>query len=267
MKRVRYCTGIFLLASTQRRNYLYLHRIYHLHYHHHHFMKRFFFLLAFSLFFLNTNAQEIKSVESSFEDYLPLLKDAGFEMFSFDISSLKDETYKISFVTKEYVDGKLVFDSYRDDFLYVISNRTMLSEFPEDQQEQIIAENRAYDIEKSIYTLSKKISIGFAPAGADSLKKVRMIVENQGSSGQSLSLKPLNAPGFEGHYAYDIRPFKQDTIAIGDFTPLLLVGSFWYDEAHGIVRFCGENSFDKDMSSETLKLIPHYFVIGIRVEK
>ncbi|MBR7026190.1 MAG: DUF5041 domain-containing protein [Bacteroidales bacterium] len=57
------------------------------------------------------------------------------------------------------------------------------------------------------------------------------------------------------------------TVRTDGFTPLLLFGSYWYDEQNKVVRFCGENSFPSDMSSPTLKLIPHYYVIGIYVIK
>ena len=80
-----------------------------------------------------------------------------------------------------------------------------------------------------------------------------------------LSLKPLNAPRYSNKYWYNIRPFIVDTIEIGGITPLVLIGSYWYDSEAKLARFCGEEEFDKDLSSDTLKKVPHYYVFGIKV--
>lgn len=223
--------------------------------------------ILFAFLCASAFAQNIQTVEPSFSDYLSVLKEAGFEVFSYDISALQDETYSISFVTREYVNGNLVEDSAADSRMSMtISNRIMLSDFPEDVQKSIVQEGRAASLEKGIYRLAEKISVGFIPA-SDSLKKVCLSVENLGSLRGSLKLKPITVPGRAKRYAYSIRPFRLERINIGDFTPLLLVGSYWYDEKNGIVRFCGEREFPADMSTPTLSHVPHYYVIGIRVEK
>jgi hypothetical protein len=46
-----------------------------------------------------------------------------------------------------------------------------------------------------------------------------------------------------------------------------LFGSSWYDERFNIYRFCGENEINPDMSSEILKDVPHYYVIGVKFNK
>ena len=62
-------------------------------------------------------AQEIKSVDTKFEDYqlvatfddcLSLLQEAGYNMFVYDISSLKDKATHVEFCVKEYENGNLV---------------------------------------------------------------------------------------------------------------------------------------------------------------
>lgn len=229
-------------------------------------IKSFVPFLLFTLLYTAAFAQKIQTIEPVFTDYLSVLKEAGFEVFSYDISSLRDDTYSIRFITKEYVNGHLVENSAADRTSMKISNRIMISDFPEEDQKTILKEGGADDADRGIYRLAEKISVGFVPA-ADSLKRVRLVVENLGSLGGALKLKPINAPGQEKRYSYSIRPFQLDKINIGDFTPLLLVGSFWYDEKNGIVRFCGEREFPSDMSSPTLNHIPHYYVIGIKVDK
>ena len=40
--------------------------------------------------------------------------------------------------------------------------------------------------------------------------------------------------------------------------------SAWLDEKPNIIRFCGDKEILADMSSEILKYLPHYYVIGVR---
>lgn len=225
-----------------------------------------FIILTGTIFSINVNAQVIKRTEPDLSDYIPLLNAAGYEVFTFDIASLKDETYNIQFTIREYTEGTLVYDSSKSDFVFSITNRTMISGFPEESQKKILSEGLAYDLAKGIYTLGEKISIGFTPS-ADSLKTVTMSIENMGSLQRSLSLKPLTASKWKGKFMYGYRPFKVSDIQFGCFTPLLMVGSYWYDDKFDIVRFCGENELSVDLSSEMLSLIPHYYVIGIIVTK
>ena len=65
-------------------------------------------ILTGLLLCMNVNAQELKKATADFSDYISLLKKSGYEIYSFDISSLKDETYLISFMVKEYSNGELV---------------------------------------------------------------------------------------------------------------------------------------------------------------
>ena len=131
-------------------------------------MKRFLSVVTVLLVSASIQAQEIKRINPSFEDLLPLLKSAGYELFSFDISSLQDNTYSISLVTKESVDGVLVHVSSLNDFQVTAWNRIMISEFPEEQQKEILANNSASDAENGIYRLAKNINVGLIPS-ADSL--------------------------------------------------------------------------------------------------
>ena len=222
-------------------------------------------ILTGLLLCVNVNAQELRTATTDFSDYISLLNKSGYEIYSFDISSLKDETYLISFMVKEYSNGELVQEKNKGG-MFLISNRDMIEDFPEASQKRIRQEGTAYDLEKGIYSLSEKLSIGFCPA-IDSLRKVNMSVVNMGEMARNLAMKPLSAPGYEARYVYDIRPFQLGSIQIGGFTPLLLFGSYWYDEQKRVVRFCGENEFSSDMSSPTLRLIPHYYVIGVYVMK
>lgn len=208
-------------------------------------------------------AQDIKRLEPEMSDYIALLNAAGYEVFNFDISSLKDDTYSISFVIHEYNNGELVSDKSP---LVSLPNRSMIAEFPEEYQKEIISEGTAYDLQNGIYKLGKKISIGFFPA-VDSLKRMKLSLEGMGSIERELILKLLEAPGWNRQdYWYHVLPFKTDSIGPDEFVPLVLVGSSWYDERYNVVRFCGEEVLS-GMTSDILQHIPHYYVIGIKVYK
>lgn len=220
------------------------------------------FILALLSFCLFVEAREIKPVKAEFSDYVPLLEEAGFYVLAFDISSLENDSYEIALSVKEYADGELVNTSTTS----YIGNRSMLSDFPEDDRKEIVESGEAYDLEKGIYCLSRKITIGFYKK-SDSLRVVQFAVEDMGICRSSLRLKSLPVPQLEGRYFYEIRPFVTDSINVNGFTPLVLLGSYWYDQRSGYIRFCGEKEFSADLSSPTLKKIPHYYVIGIKVKK
>ena len=224
-----------------------------------------FIILAGVVFSFNANAQALKRTEPDFSDYIPLLNAAGYDVYTFDISSLKDETYNIEFDIREYAKGALVEDPLKNERpRFILRNRRMLSDFPEDYWDEIIAEGPIYDLDKGILTLGEKISIGFAPS-ADSLRTLNLMVENIGAVRKLLSLKPQEVSPGKSEYMYDHFPFSVDEIRLGEFIPLVMFGSYWFDEEAGYFRFCGESELESDMSSKILSLIPHYYVIGIIV--
>ena len=231
-------------------------------------MKQFiFFILTCTIFSFSVNAQELKRMEPDWSDYIPLLNVAGYEVFTFDISSLKDATYNIEFIMREYAKGVLVEDpSTSAHPRYMFKNRRMLSDFPEEYMNEIIAEGPIYDLDKGICTLGEKITIGFSPS-ADSLKTVTMTVENIGAVRKLLPLKPQTVSPGKEEYMYDYFPFNLDNFQLGEFTPLVMFGSYWFDEEAGYFRFCGESELNADLSSKILSLIPHYYVFGIIVTK
>ena len=222
--------------------------------------------LAGTLLGMSAFAQEVKPIAPESSDYLPLLKAAGYEVYAYDISSLKDETYFFSVEIQEYVNGELVVPDEELGFTFSFTNRDMLSNFPEDQQEKIKAEGRAYDVEKGIYRLYTKMTVGFVPT-SESEKSVALFFDGSMRYGTKLKLKEAAQPGYEGRYMYDVRPVKVEAFQPGTFIPLAVVGSYWFDERVGAFRFCGENEFPADLQSETLKLVPHYFVVGVRITK
>ncbi len=216
------------------------------------------------IFALSLQAQTIKPTESLPEDYIRLLKANGYTSYSFDISSLSDRRYNLTFMAKEYVGDKEVSDNV----LYAakFKNMMMVSDFGDEDQATIKPEEMA-DPERGIYTLANRISIGLAPADNDSVKNIVINIEEMGTLHGRLNMRsipdPLNGKTYRH---YEARPFKASDIKVGEFVPLVLFGSFWFDEKFNIFRFCGETEIEPDMSSNILNDIPYYYVIGVKIE-
>ena len=213
-------------------------------------------------------AQEVKPIESSIEDYIALLNQNGYQAYSFDISPMKDTTYQVQFEVREYVADNpepVSVQPYGRGF----KSRTMVSDFMwRELSDEELADIRdaSVDYENGVYSRAEKITVGFLPCENDSTEVGRLFVENQGSSGFSLKLKPINHHGVYNDdviYQYKPVPFKTSVFENGKFIPLAAYASFWFDEKYSVIRFCGAKEIDPDMSTEILKDTPHYYVIGV----
>lgn len=194
--------------------------------------KIFFFTALFALITLSGQAQEIKVNEPSFSDYQVLFNAKGYRAYSFDISQLKD--CKIEMYLKEFCEGN---------------------------------ETKSFSVLGSAYAFEpkgKKLIIGFLPAENDSTQNYCFSLEDTFTYTGSLSLKPVYwASENKWMTQYHTRPFEMAPIEKEQFIPLVLYGSIWYDEKWKITRFCGEDTIKPDLSSDILKFVPHYYILGI----
>ena len=233
-------------------------------------MKRIKLLVIAALAFvgLTMQAQEVKQIEASIEDYIALLNQNGYQAYSFDISTIKDTTYQVHFEVREYVADNLEPVSIQP-YGRRLKNRTMVKDFFwRELSEEEVAEIKAasVDYENGVYSRSEKITVGFLPCENDSTKVGRVFLDNQGNFGFSLKLKPINHYGaYENQVIYQYRtlPFKPSAFEEGKFIPLAAYTSFWFDAKYNIIRSCGATELDPDMSTEILKDTPHYYVIGV----
>lgn len=212
--------------------------------------------------------QTISSQAATFDDYMPLLQDKGYDALVFDISGLADHKVNLSFTIREYEGDKLVKDNalpYSTEY----SNMLLLTDIPEQYRQSWIDHGMA-DSERGILKLARKITIGLMPADADSLKRFSISVENMGSTLNQLVLKPQKAlETGKDFYAYNVRPFKLDNAPAEGYVPLALLGSVWFDERFNIYRFCGENEIDPDLTLEKSMVhnLPHYYVFGVDIKR
>ena len=223
-------------------------------------------------------AQEIKSVDTKFEDYqlvatfddcLSLLQQAGYNMFVYDISSLKDKATHVEFCVKEYKNGNLVEvgDSRSRSSVFELIRK--ISEYSEDDQKVIKASAIADDEDNDIFRLATRLKIGFTPVDKDMGQRVQFEVagkELMGGARRLLMLRDCRVDKSHRKLDYIIRPFKVDGFEKGKFIPLVLYAAPWWDEKYETYRLCGETEIPADMSSQVMKLSPHYFIIGVEFE-
>lgn len=225
--------------------------------------------IAAVLFPVAAKAQTIKPQDAGFEVFKKLLEYKGYEAFSFDISALKDRKYKITFDIKEYstASGKPIEQPSPIHFQPSIDNMKRISQFNAETQAEVRKSGEAYDLENDIYTLSKRIDVGFVPdEKSDSTVTALLSVDGQGTSYMRLKLRKIkNESTGKDVCGYATRPFVINDFKLGEFIPLVLYGSFWYDPEFKVIRFCGDNTISPDFKENIVKYIPNFYVIGITV--
>jgi hypothetical protein len=179
-------------------------------------------------------AQEIKMNEPSLNDYIPMLNAKGYQAYSFDVSAIKGKN--VTFNVREFVNGKEVEDSPRLLFPYYFQAK------------------------------GDKLVYGFLPSESDSTALCYFNWENTLRSAVSLKLRQIYWESEDKYiYSYVSRPFELTmTLEKDTFIPLVCYCSFWYDAEDKITRCCGENFIKPDLSSDILKYVPHYYVLGIQ---
>lgn len=178
-------------------------------------------------------AQEIRTNEPTLDDYLQLLNAKGYIAYSFDMKDFKGKQYEP--VIMEYVKGEEAKDYIGFSFSFPIGDRLV---------------------------------IGFAPSSNDSTYVYSFQSVGGGGFNATLKLQPVFAPEMPAKqaYRYESRPFELvPPFEKGKFIPLVLYGSYWYEPETGVSRFCGESVIKPDLSSDIVKSIPHFYVLGIKI--
>ena len=197
-------------------------------------MKKAIITVLLALVALTGQAQEIRSNEPTLGDYMQLLKAKGYIAYSFDMKEFKDRS--VEPVIMEYTKGEETKDLLGFSF-----------SFP----------------------LGEKLVIGFAPSSNDSTYVYSYQSVGGGGFNATLKLHPVYAPEMptKQAYRYESRPFELvSSVEAGKFIPLVLFGSYWYEPETGVSRFCGDKLIKPDLSSDIIKSIPHFYVLGIKIK-
>lgn len=202
-------------------------------------------------------AQEIKRVTATAEDFMEHMKMCGYEVFTFDISSLRDSISGFTFVVREYDKKGMIKEEEVSHF----RTRVMISVFSEEDQKEIFATNAADDPERGIYRLAKAITIGFSPVRSDSIEDVTLRSPRIQSMGWKLIQKPIPEIS-DPTYKYRAVPYQPSAFCLDKFTPLILYCSYWWD--NGVYRCCGDDELteEKEKTSNFFKYCPHYYILG-----
>lgn len=198
-------------------------------------MKKTIITAMLALVAIMAQGQKLKMNEPSISDYLPLLQGKGYVAYSFDTKKFKGK--KASAIVKEYTDGK-----------ETNSNVT------------------GFQVSLPI---NEKLIIGIRPADTDSTVNFIYSFGEVSRFGGRLYLKPISDPDESArpYYIYGSRPFELvPPFKAGEFIPLVMYGSWWYDKNANGTRFCGDNFIKPDLTSDILKDIPHYYVMGITIK-
>ena len=224
-------------------------------------MKRIFVVFFVLVLSCAAFGQQIKNKNVELDDIITLLGASGYELFSYDITEMLNERYEIVFVRKEFEVGKEIATSN----LNTVGNKILLTDFPESSRQEFIdMGGRIIDPNTQAIAHAEKITIGFFPSDNASTKFMQINVPELGNMSGPLKLRGHSMKDSDKkYYSYNTRPFKIETFVTDEFIPLVLFGSSWYDERFNVYRFCGESEIDPDMSSEKLKDVPHYYVLGV----
>lgn len=208
-------------------------------------MKKYLTFVCFVLSVVFCNAQTFPTSikPSTAEDYVVLLQKSGYMSFSADVSVLlnEKEVFWIEPVVQHYKNGKLQENVF--DFGVKFSNRDSK-------------------------TKCESVRVGFAPDTNKMLRYLNFFVTETGSISLPLIFeeqKDLETGEVSNTYGY--RQFSVDSIALDTFIPVAMCGTYWYDKDTGGFRFCGEDILNPDMSDNILKLIPDYYIIGMKISR
>ena len=146
---------------------------------------------------------QIKRVSASLEDFMEHMAMYGYDVYTYDISSLRDSASGFTIVIREYDQQKMIDEKK----LYGFRTKTMISDFNEQDQKSIYEEKDGDDMERGIYRLSKTLSIGFSPIQSDSIETITLRSSRNDGSPWKLMLKPIpGAP--QTVYRYQRVPYQ-----------------------------------------------------------
>ncbi|MBR2170399.1 MAG: DUF5041 domain-containing protein [Alistipes sp.] len=143
-------------------------------------------------------------------------------------------------------------------------NKILFSQFTEEEKKAAKELGLTKGMKRGIFYKIDRINLALIPNKADSLMKLNAEYGNLGAVSQRLKLRPISA---ENVYKYEIRPFVIDNFESGKFIPLVAILSYWYDEKAKLIRCCGEPMLKSDLSDEILENVPHYYIIGVTLDK
>ena len=189
----------------------------------------------------------------------------GVQTTRFDLTPFKNEKYNVSIYIDEYEKGNP--ERIKRNYANFGENLLDIRNYQEEEWDEA---RKLFDIPQDEYIGVRIKDVVFAiyHAKGDSVATLKFNVNFAGGSTRPLKLHKLE--GEKDSYSYHSRPFALKPVTDSDYAevPLWLYGSAWKDQ--NIFRFCGENEIDpnlKETKSTLLTHCPHYYIIGVTLEK
>lgn len=200
-------------------------------------------------------------VEPQLDDIYEVLKALNINMYRFDLSKYLNEVYDVKLYVDEYEDGKRIKEvgSSR-----LGKNIKSLKEFPEEMRDDFRKIKNVPE-GKDEWDNIKEMSV-YITKPNDSTAMFTINIPGVLKTNKRVQLRPV---GEEKVYLYDPRPFKFNPAGKTDSIniPLLMYGSYWFDARYNVIRMCGEREIDPEMKAEILGKVPHYYVVGLELNK
>lgn len=224
-------------------------------------MKKLLLLLPLLVAGFSLSAQNIKSRDVDAKDIISLLRNDGYNLYSFDLNDFMKGDYNVTLHIKEYSKeaGEINSRGFNAG-----ENKILFSQFSEEEKKMAKEMGLTEGMKRGILYKIDRINLALIPNKADSLMMLNAEFGNVGAVSQRLKLRPISA---ENVYKYGIRPFVIDNFESGKFIPLVAIISYWYDEKAKLIRCCGEPMLKSDLSDEILENVPHYYIIGVTLDK
>lgn len=218
------------------------------------FFKILLAVIFINVFVVKANGQIITSAGGSLlkdsskepisqEDLQAIIQALDIEIYKFNLNIEKDRKCKIILYKREYEKRNII----KDENIWSTTSpfRRMVDGKPVEQ------------LLKDIQIITKKNDRDFSL----SIKMGDFKINKYSIKIDSIYANP-----------HACKPFKlPNECTIGSSVPLLLLGSFWdstsIDGKTKFQRFCMENELNNDFSSKSFDEMPHYFVIGIKIEE
>ncbi|MBQ3255760.1 MAG: DUF5041 domain-containing protein [Rikenellaceae bacterium] len=202
----------------------------------------------------------IKVREPNVKDVMTLLERSGYQLFTYDLTSLLDGRYDITVRIREYENG---VQTGEDRVLGLGENKWLVSDFDPSVQAQITPEMMV-DPASQTYMWADQLNIGFYPSEIDSVAYASIESSMGGYPKQPFKLRPIEK--YNNRYEYGFRQFKIEKFEPNKFIPLVFFGSHWFDERANVIRFCGDAELTSDLSNEIVQYVPHFYIIGIEFQ-
>lgn len=183
----------------------------------------------------------------------------GIGIVNYDLSTLRNDTYKLSLYIDEYKNGKKVERDYE---LTIGDNWQPLPEDADKRKEFIKKKNLDVPRKAKRWHVDE-INVYIVPLN-DSTSKI-VLHTPSATVYRNVHLQTLPE---ESKPIYDFRPFHkiQLTDQKHQEIPLAVYSSNWFDKEAGMARSC-YGDISPDMSDEFFSLTHHYFVPVLILDK